>query len=78
MDNIINYILEEDEGFSDITSNALIDKDYNVSGQIISKDTGIAAGMDIVYDIFDNKGVEVTKLVEDGTLINKGDVLFEL
>lgn len=78
MDNIINYILEEDEGFSDITSNALIDKDYNVSGQIISKDTGIAAGMDIVYDIFDNKGVEVIKLVEDGTLINKGDVLFEL
>ena len=78
MDNIINYILEEDEGFSDITSNALIDKDYNVSGQIISKDTGIAAGLDIVYDIFDNKGVEVTKLVEDGTLINKGDVLFEL
>lgn len=78
MDNIINYILEEDEGFSDITSNALIDKDYNVSGQIISKDTGIAAGMDIVYDLFDNKGVEVTKLVEDGTLINKGDVLFEL
>lgn len=78
MDNVINYILEEDEGFSDITSNALIDKDYNVSGQIISKDTGIAAGMDIVYDIFDNKGVEVTKLVEDGTLINKGDVLFEL
>ena len=78
MNNIINYILEEDEGFSDITSNALIDKDYNVSGQIISKDTGIAAGMDIVYDIFDNKGVEVTKLVEDGTLINKGDVLFEL
>ena len=78
MDNIINYILEEDEGFSDITSNALIDKDYNVSGQIISKDTGIAAGMDIVYDIFDNKCVEVTKLVEDGTLINKGDVLFEL
>ncbi len=78
MDNIINYILEEDEGFSDITSNALIDKDYNVSGQIISKDTGIAAGMDIVYDIFDNKGVEVTKLVEDGSLINKGDVLFEL
>ena len=78
MDNIINYILEEDEGFSDITSNALIDKDYNVSGQIISKDTGIAAGMDIVYDLFDNKGVEVTTLVEDGSLINKGDVLFEL
>lgn len=78
MDNIINYILEEDEGFSDITSNALIDKDYNVSGQIISKDTGIAAGMDIVYDLFDNKGVEVTKLVEDGSLINKGDILFEL
>ena len=70
--------MEEDEGFSDITSNALIDKDYNVSGQIISKDTGIAAGMDIVYDLFDNKGVEVTKLVEDGSLINKGDVLFEL
>ena len=34
--------------------------------------------MDIVYDLFDNKGVEVTKLVEDGSLINKGDVLFEL
>ena len=78
MDNIINYILEEDEGFSDITSNALIDKDYNVSGQIISKDTGIAAGMDIVYDLFDNKGVEVTKLVEDGSLINKGDAALNI
>lgn len=78
MNNIINYILEEDEGFSDITSNALIDEDHIVSGKIISKDEGIAAGMDIVYDLFDKKGIEITKLVEDGTLINKGDVLFEL
>ena len=48
MDEIIKYMLTEDEGYGDITSEALIKRDIITEGFILSKDTGILAGMNIV------------------------------
>ena len=48
MDKIIEYMLAEDEGFGDITSNAVVDEDKEVSAYIVSKDKGILAGIIII------------------------------
>ena len=59
-------MLAEDEGFGDITSNAVVEKDKTVNAQIVSKDTGILAGIDIIRELFEEKGVEVTFCLNDG------------
>ena len=41
MDKILEYMLDEDEGFGDITSNSVIDKNEETSAHIISKDIDI-------------------------------------
>ena len=51
-------MLAEDEGFGDITSNAVVEKGLEISAQIISKDEGILAGMDIIKEVFEEYGVE--------------------
>ena len=53
MDKIIEYMLAEDEGFGDITSNAVVDEGKNVNAYIVSKDEGILAGIDIICDLFE-------------------------
>lgn len=59
MDKIVRYMLEEDEGFGDVTSNALIDKDDVSVGQIFSKEDGILAGIDIAREIFESRDITV-------------------
>ena len=45
MDEIIEYMLREDEGFGDITSNALIPENKIFYAKLISKDDGILAAL---------------------------------
>ena len=52
MDKIIEYMLEEDKGFGDVTSESVVDKDLDVNAYIISKDEGILAGMNLVKELF--------------------------
>ena len=75
MDNIIRYMLEEDEGFGDITSNAIIDEEKIVNAYIISKDEGILAGINIIKDLFEEYGVEVKFWLKEGSEIKKSDLL---
>ena len=53
MDKIIEYMLAEDEGFGDITSDAVVEEGKVVDAAIKSKDEGILAGMDIVRELFE-------------------------
>ncbi len=78
MDGFIEDMLKEDKGFGDITSEALIPKDQEIYAIIVSKDVGVAAGMDIVEEMFLEEGIKTVKLVEDGNLIEKEDILFKL
>ena len=56
MDKIIQYMLAEDKGFGDITSNAVVEKDKIVNASIVSKDEGILAGIDIIRELFEEYG----------------------
>ena len=78
MDKIIGYMLEEDEGFGDITSNAVVEKDKEVNAYIISKDEGILAGMDIIREVLEECGIEVTFWLNDGCEIYKNDLIMSM
>ena len=75
MDNIIKYMLEEDEGFGDITSNAVVDEDKIVNAYIVSKDEGILAGINVIRDLFEEFGVEVKFWLTEGSRIKNSDIL---
>ena len=78
MDEIIKYMLKEDEGFGDITSNALIPEDKIFYAKLISKDDGVLAGIEIIKEMFSEYGISVISSMDDGDKIAKGDVLLEL
>ena len=78
MDKIIEYMLAEDEGFGDITSNAVVEKGKEVNAYIISKDKGILAGIDIIRQLFEERGVKVVFYLNDGVEISKNDLLMSL
>ena len=75
MDKIIEYMLAEDEGFGDITSNAVVDEGKDVNAYIISKDEGILAGINIIRNLFEEYGVTATFWLNDGAEISKNDLL---
>ena len=78
MDKIIEYMLEEDEGFGDITSNAVVEKDKEVNAYIISKDEGILAGIDIIREVLEEYCIEVTFWLNDGCEISKNDLIMSM
>lgn len=78
MDKILEYMLEEDEGFGDITSNNVIDEDEIVNACIISKDDGILAGINVARQLFESKDIDVSSDFKDGDEIKKGDLLISI
>ncbi|MCL2156617.1 MAG: carboxylating nicotinate-nucleotide diphosphorylase [Methanobrevibacter sp.] len=78
MDKIIKYMIDEDLGFSDITTNALINPEKTAKAKIISKDTGIIAGINVVKSIFDEYNMEIASFKEDGNKVNEGDLILEI
>ena len=71
-------MLDEDKGFGDITSEAVIDSGKTVKAQIISKDEGILAGMNIIKEMFVSNGLYVIFNLKDGSKIAKNDLLMSL
>ena len=71
-------MLEEDEGFGDITSQAVIEDEKEVNAHIISKDDGILAGIGIAGEIFEEYGVEVIFSLDDGCKISRNDLLMSV
>ena len=71
-------MLAEDEGFGDITSNAVVEEGKEISAYIVSKDEGILSGINIVRDLFEEYGVNVGFWLVEGSKISKGDVLISL
>ncbi|MDR3222581.1 MAG: carboxylating nicotinate-nucleotide diphosphorylase [Methanobrevibacter sp.] len=78
MKEIIKHIIEEDIGFEDITTNALINKDKIAKSTIISKENGIIAGIEIAKDIFSYYGLNIIALKEDGDNISINDIIMKI
>lgn len=78
LDKILEYMLEEDEGFGDVTSNSVIDDNVEVNAYIVSKDEGILAGINVAKELFESKNVQVIFHLKDSNEIRRGDLLMSL
>jgi nicotinate-nucleotide pyrophosphorylase (carboxylating) len=78
MDKIIKHMINEDLGFSDITTDALIPPLKITKAKIVSKDTGIIAGIKVVKSIFKEYDLEITLFKTDGDKISLGDIILEI
>lgn len=71
-------MIYDDIGFEDITTCALIPPGLNVKGQIISKEEGIVAGVELAFEIFREFGVETEILKNDGEKIRPNQIIMEI
>ncbi|MBP1945686.1 carboxylating nicotinate-nucleotide diphosphorylase [Methanobacterium petrolearium] len=71
-------MIYDDIGFEDITTCALIPPGLNVKGQIISKEAGTVAGVELAFEIFRKFGVETEILKNDGEKIRPGQIIMKI
>ena len=79
--NIEDFIvsaLREDIGSGDHTALACLDANSHGTAQLIVKDTGIVAGIELAEQIFKivDPALTFNKLIEDGASIKYGDIAF--
>ena len=73
----IRHALAEDIGPGDVTTNAIVPSDAWMKGQIVAKQAGIAAGMDVtraVYYLLDER-INFETLVSEGDEVENRQVL---
>lgn len=71
-------LVYDDIGFEDITTRALIPPGLKVKGQIIAKEGGVIAGVDLAVAIFTEFKVETDVMVLDGDNIGNGQIIMEI
>ena len=79
-DKIIITALKEDIPSGDITADNIIDDSARSEALLISKDTGVIAGMDVakrVFEILDGS-VVFEKIVNDGQVAKYGDIIAKI
>ncbi len=75
--NCIQHALAEDIGPGDVTTNSIVPAEATMRGQIIAKQTGIAAGLDVaaaVYHMLDDR-VCFETLVPEGAPVENRQLL---
>ena len=79
IDQIIENALQEDLGDGDHTSKAIFPLELNGKVKLLSKDTGILAGIPIAEKVFHHvdPAIEMIKIKNDGDPIKPGDIVFE-
>lgn len=75
---VIREALKEDIGDGDHTSLATINPYQNGQARLLVKENGIIAGVDLAIQIFKqaDKKLQIKKLINDGSSVKKGDVVF--
>ena len=80
IDNIITTDLMEDINYIDAAADNLIPPEHRSSAYYVAKDTGVVCGIEIARRVFELAGgdVDFRILLNDGTKVNKGDIIAEL
>lgn len=80
IDNIITTALMEDINYTDAAADNLIPPEHKSSAYYVAKDTGVVCGIEIAGRVFDLAGgnVEFRILKNDGSKVEKGDIIAEL
>jgi nicotinate-nucleotide pyrophosphorylase (carboxylating) len=76
----IKQALDEDIGPGDVTTNSIVPADATMAGQIIAKQDGIVAGLDVADQVFhlQDQGVYFQAHVGEGARVQNGQVLATL
>ncbi len=76
----IRQSLLEDIGAGDHTSLACIPIDSKGKAKLLIKDTGVVAGVELAESIFKmvDANLKFTKFIDDGTIVNYGDIVFHI
>lgn len=77
VDNLLLQALREDISDEDVTTNSVMRTYKKGEAQLICKEDGIIAGMDIFQRVFEllEPEIQVEKYVSDGAEVKKGDLL---
>ncbi len=80
IEQLIASAFAEDLGDGDHTSLACIDAKKTGKAKLLVKEKGIIAGVDLAKKIFHfaDKNLEVQCFINDGTLVNPGDIVLEV
>jgi nicotinate-nucleotide pyrophosphorylase (carboxylating) len=76
IENQLKYMLQEDSGFGDITSQLLGDE--KGTAYIVTKENCILSGVEYVKYLFELRGLTVVVFFKDGQTIKKGDKILEV
>ncbi|PKM49461.1 MAG: nicotinate-nucleotide diphosphorylase (carboxylating) [Firmicutes bacterium HGW-Firmicutes-7] len=79
IDEILMNAINEDALYGDITTSSIVDKNSKSSVDLIAKEDGIIAGLDVFRRVFELLGdVEVKTYVNDGDKITMSQVIGKL
>ncbi len=78
IDNFIKKAIEEDVGPGDYTSLACISEDMRSSAQLLVKDVGVIAGIEVAQRAFElvDPEFQFEAYIKDGSAVRPGDVAF--
>lgn len=77
---ILKFALAEDIGSGDVTTDGIVPRDAKLRGQIVAKQAGVVAGLDIAEHVFQllDAQIEFIAKVEEGTAVKAAEVLADL
>lgn len=75
--DIIDLALDEDLGWGDVTTDALVPPDISARADVLFKEAGVVAGVDVLVRVFQtvDSSVTATVLKPDGSKVEKGEVV---
>ena len=74
----LKLFVEEDIGYTDITTDTLINDDLKIQAEITSQSSGIIAGLNLWKQFFINCNCDFKILVQDGDIVNNNQIIAEL
>lgn len=80
VDNLLWMALQEDISSEDVTTNSIMREPRKGSAQLICKEEGVIAGLDVferVLKLLDEE-IKIEKYVKDGDTVKKGQLLAEV
>jgi nicotinate-nucleotide pyrophosphorylase (carboxylating) len=80
LEEIVHHALREDAPWGDLTSDALVPAATRAVGRFVCKADGVVCGLDVARAVFAavDPMFEFTACSQDGSLIQRGDVLTEV
>ncbi|MCK9151223.1 carboxylating nicotinate-nucleotide diphosphorylase [Methanobacterium alcaliphilum] len=78
MKNALRQMIREDIGFEDITTNALIDHDMHARAEILSREKGVIAGVDVAEMILADFDLDYSVNYLDGDTVTENDIIISI